>query len=93
MCLWTPEIVKHHVSNILHIAAFIDRHLNFVQTVGDNASILYFYFLEMTYVPQENIEVIKNTKILHPSVEDYFENFDGSQYLPRPWLKTVYPRD
>ena len=53
----------------------------------------YFLFLEMTYVPQENIEVIKNTKILHPSVEDYFENFDGSQYLPRPWLKTVYPRD
>lgn len=53
----------------------------------------FLFFLEMTYVPQENIEVIKNTKILHPSVEDYFENFDGSQYLPRPWLKTVYPRD
>ena len=52
-----------------------------------------FLFLEMTYVPQENIEVIKNTKVLHPSVEDYFEKFDGSQYLPRPWLKTVYPRD
>jgi len=48
---------------------------------------------QMTYVPQENIEVIKNTKVLHPSVEDYFEKFDGSQYLPRPWLKTVYPRD
>ena len=54
---------------------------------------IFYVFLEMTYVPQENIEVIKNTKILHPSVEDYFENFDGSQYLPRPWLKTVYPRD
>ena len=25
--------------------------------------------------------------------QDYFENFDGSQYLPRPWLRTVYPRD
>jgi len=48
---------------------------------------------QMTYVPQDNIEVVRNTKILHPSVEDYFENFDGSQYLPRPWLKTVYPRD
>ena len=47
----------------------------------------------MTYVPQENIEVIKNTRVLHPSIEDYFEKFDGSQYLPRPWLKTVYPRD
>jgi len=48
---------------------------------------------QITYVPQENIEVIKHTKILHPSTEDYFENFDGSQYLARPWLKAVYPRD
>ena len=42
---------------------------------------------------QENVEVIKHTKILHPSVEDYFENFDGSQYLPRPWLRSIYQRD
>ncbi len=36
---------------------------------------------------QENLEVMHHTKVLHPSVEDYFENFDGSQYLPRPWLR------
>jgi len=48
---------------------------------------------QITYVPQENLEVVKHTAILHPSTEDYFENFDGSQYLPRPWLRTVYPRD
>jgi len=48
---------------------------------------------QITYVPQDNLEVLKHTKILHPSTEDYFENFDGSQYLPRPWLRTVYPRD
>ena len=42
---------------------------------------------------QENMEVVKHTKILHPSVEDYFENFDGSQYLPRPWLRSIYSRD
>lgn len=48
---------------------------------------------QITYVPQDNLEVIKHTKILHPSTDDYFENFDGSQYLPRPWLRTVYPRD
>ena len=24
--------------------------------------------------------------------QDYFETFDGSQYLARPWLRTVYPR-
>jgi len=48
---------------------------------------------QLTYVPQENIEVVKHTKILHPNVEDYFENFDGSQYLPRPWLRSIYSRD
>ena len=26
-------------------------------------------------------------------MEDYFEAFDGAQYLPRPWLKTIYPMD
>jgi len=48
---------------------------------------------QITYVPQENLETVKHTKILHPSVEDYFESFDGSQYLPRPWLRTIYRRD
>ena len=48
---------------------------------------------QITYVPQENLETVKHTKILHPSVEDYFETFDGSQYLPRPWLRTIYRRD
>jgi len=48
---------------------------------------------QITYVPQENIEVMKHTKVLHPSTDDYFENFDGSQYLPRPWLRSIYPRD
>lgn len=48
---------------------------------------------QITYVPQENLEVVKHTKILHPSVEDYFEQFDGSQYLPRPWLRSIYRRD
>lgn len=36
---------------------------------------------------KENMEIVKHTKILHPSVDDYFEHFDGSQYLPRPWLR------
>lgn len=48
---------------------------------------------QITYVPQENISVIKHTKVLHPSVDDYFEQFDGSQYLPRPWLRAIYRRD
>lgn len=48
---------------------------------------------QITYVPQENIEVMKNVRLVHPSIEDYFEHFDGSQYIPRPWLKGIYPRD
>jgi len=48
---------------------------------------------QITYVPQENLDVVKHTKVLHPSVHDYFENFDGSQYLPRPWLRSIYRRD
>jgi len=24
---------------------------------------------------------------------EYFEKFDGAQYLPRPWLKAIYPKD
>ncbi|XP_045197897.1 uncharacterized protein LOC123552355 [Mercenaria mercenaria] len=48
---------------------------------------------QITYVPQENLEIIINVQILHPSIEEYFEKFDGAQYLPRPWLKAVYPYD
>ncbi|XP_071956112.1 uncharacterized protein [Antedon mediterranea] len=46
-----------------------------------------------TYIPQENIELIGNMKIIHPDVDDYFEGFDGTRYLARPWLKHVYPHD
>ncbi|KAK6171209.1 hypothetical protein SNE40_019447 [Patella caerulea] len=48
---------------------------------------------QITYVPQENIEVIMNTKIIHPFTDEYFEGFDGAVYLCRPWLKAVYPHD
>ncbi|KAK7480727.1 hypothetical protein BaRGS_00027988 [Batillaria attramentaria] len=48
---------------------------------------------QITYVPQENIEIIVNTQVLHPSIDNYFEAFDGAQYIPRPWLQAVYPHD
>lgn len=48
---------------------------------------------QMTYIPEENIEIISNMKIMHPSMDNYFETFDGAQYIPRPWLKTIYPHD
>ncbi len=41
-------------------------------------NIFYFYFFififQITYVPQENIEVIRNTKIVHPQVITYFKS-------------------
>lgn len=46
---------------------------------------------QITYVPEENIELITNTKIVHSILEEYFGEFDGACYLPRPWLKKVYP--
>ena len=48
---------------------------------------------QTTYVVQENIEVIKSSKVLHPKIDDHFEAYDGSQYLPRPWLRELYPLD
>ncbi|XP_054723277.1 F-box only protein 21-like [Uloborus diversus] len=48
---------------------------------------------QIGYVPQENIEVVTNMRVLHPLLDDHFENFDGAQYIPRPWLKALYPQD
>ncbi|ESO84052.1 hypothetical protein LOTGIDRAFT_229575 [Lottia gigantea] len=48
---------------------------------------------QVTYVPQENIELLMHTKVIHPLLENYFEGFDGGQYVCRPWLKSVYPHD
>jgi len=28
---------------------------------------------------------------MHPQADDYFEAFDGFQYLPRARLKVLYP--
>ncbi|KAG8194189.1 hypothetical protein JTE90_024527, partial [Oedothorax gibbosus] len=48
---------------------------------------------QLTYVPQVNLVVIKNTIIIHPLLENHFETYDGTQYIPRPWLRTLYPQD
>ncbi len=32
------------------------------------------FLFQITYVPQENIEVIRNTKIVHPQVITYFKS-------------------
>ncbi|XP_046332683.1 uncharacterized protein [Haliotis cracherodii] len=48
---------------------------------------------QTTYVPQENLEVIVHMQVIHPDIDNYFENFDGAQYIARPFLKAIYPND
>jgi len=48
---------------------------------------------QFAYVPEENIEIVENVRIIHPLVEHYFEQWDGALYLLRPWLRKVYPQD
>ncbi|ELU05313.1 hypothetical protein CAPTEDRAFT_212049 [Capitella teleta] len=47
---------------------------------------------QATYVAEENIEVVTNTKVIHPAIDDYFYKYDGAQYLPRPKYKSLYPQ-
>ncbi len=46
-----------------------------------------------TYIPQDYIEVITNTKVFNAQLTDYFTLFDGIQYEMQPWLKEQYPHD
>ncbi|XP_074656949.1 uncharacterized protein LOC141910127 [Tubulanus polymorphus] len=48
---------------------------------------------QTTYVVEENIEVVMDTEIDHPFINDFFDAFDGAQYLPKMWLKELYPHD
>ncbi|GFR98124.1 F-box only protein 21 [Elysia marginata] len=48
----------------------------------------------ITYVPQENLHVISsNFEVEHPDVYEYFDAFDGAQYIMRPAIKQLYPHD
>lgn len=49
--------------------------------------------VQTTYVPEENMEVIRSHKVIHPEIDNYFEHFDGTRYLARPFLKKLYPHD
>ncbi|RUS78413.1 hypothetical protein EGW08_013827 [Elysia chlorotica] len=49
---------------------------------------------QITYVPQENLEVIASGfEVDHPYVYEYFDSFDGAQYIMRPAIKQLYPHD
>lgn len=48
---------------------------------------------QIAYVPQENITPLINEEVKHPDLHQYFDEFDGAQYIPSPWLRAVYPSD
>ena len=35
--------------------------------------------------------IVSSLQVVHQTLEEYFVEFDGARYLPRPWLKKVYP--
>ncbi|PSN51549.1 hypothetical protein C0J52_09514 [Blattella germanica] len=47
----------------------------------------------VTYVVQEQLELMKNTEVHHSDLKENFEYFDGAQYIPRERLRTLYPKD
>lgn len=49
--------------------------------------------VQTTYVVEENMDVITDSQIEHPEIDSYFTSFDGNQYVLRPWLKELYPKD
>ena len=48
---------------------------------------------QFAYLGEEILELVSYTRVIHPSLENYFEYFDGTRYVPRPWLQKVYPKD
>ncbi|OQR76152.1 hypothetical protein BIW11_07961 [Tropilaelaps mercedesae] len=60
---------------------------------------------QMVYVPQHLLiryqlpQIAASTpraafeQVIHPVLEDYFVDFNGLNYVPRPWLRALYPRD
>jgi hemimethylated DNA binding protein len=43
------------------------------------------------YISQEHLELLQRTQVLHPQVQEYFDSFDGFQFILRSRLKVLYP--
>lgn len=48
---------------------------------------------QFIYTPVDHLQLLANVRIIHPNVDEYFEFYDGSKYVPRPWLQRIYPKD
>lgn len=49
---------------------------------------------QLGYIAQDNIELYKG-RIIHSLLNDYMEKYDeeAQKYVPKPWLRAVYPDD
>lgn len=54
---------------------------------------------QMVYVPQHLLVRFSLSlsspfdQVVHPVMDDYFVHFNGLNYVPRPWLRALYPKD
>eukprot|EP00096_Caligus_rogercresseyi_P012083 TRINITY_DN4963_c0_g1_i1.p1 TRINITY_DN4963_c0_g1~~TRINITY_DN4963_c0_g1_i1.p1 ORF type:complete len:219 (+),score=51.70 TRINITY_DN4963_c0_g1_i1:64-720(+) len=55
--------------------------------------ILVDSFEDISYEQQSNLEALHQSRITSSMLGEYFSEFDGSQYIPLPWLKYIYPKD
>lgn len=69
---------------IIYFAKFEEIHLRDHLT----CNVVFFFSTR-----SKNLYWISLFQIMHPGIENYFEGFDGAQYIPRPWLKAVFPHD
>ena len=45
------------------------------------------------YLPQDDLSLAPDgTQVRAPELDTYFEGFKDSRHLPRPWLKSLYPK-
>ncbi|XP_050439423.1 uncharacterized protein LOC126844947 [Adelges cooleyi] len=48
---------------------------------------------ESSLEQQDRMLLLLDVEVHHTMIEHYFEKFDGTRYLPRDWLKKMYPKD
>jgi len=48
---------------------------------------------QKTYEVESNLILLTKTKVFHPDINDYFDGFDGTRYIPRDALNYLYPDD
>nr|XP_057921319.1 uncharacterized protein si:dkey-261l7.2 [Doryrhamphus excisus]XP_057921320.1 uncharacterized protein si:dkey-261l7.2 [Doryrhamphus excisus]XP_057921321.1 uncharacterized protein si:dkey-261l7.2 [Doryrhamphus excisus] len=49
--------------------------------------------LLVAYLPQTQLKRIRGTQPDIPTLEKYFEHFDGERFIPLPWLRKIFPED